>query len=135
MTKIAVVFEGNIDNLTGLSNAVLNRVKHLLAMSNFIVDVYDILPSPFGLSKLVFKSSRFVNQEEVEVDGVNIHLVWHKQFLFDDILNYRLHSKPVYLDWWLYHKTYLFRNYDTRKRIWYGMGNAEEIFNNGIRSI
>ena len=112
MTKIAVVFEGNIDNLTGLSNAVLNRVKHLLAMSNFIVDVYDILPSPFGLSKLVFKSSRFVNQEEVEVDGVNIHLVWHKQFLFDDILNYRLHSKPVYLDWWLYHKTYLFRNYD-----------------------
>ena len=112
MKRIAVIFEGSLKNITGLVNAVFNRVQHLRAISDFTIDVYDILPYPFGLTKLIHKPSKYAKKKTVEIGGVTVNILWRKDFLFDDILNYKLHKKPLYLDRFLQRQVSLFEKYD-----------------------
>ena len=40
--KLAVIFEGNINNRLGVFNAVVNRVKHLREIADYHIDVFMI---------------------------------------------------------------------------------------------
>ena len=112
MKHIAVIFEGGLDHLTGLTNAVLSRVKYLKETGDFVIDVYDILACPFGLTRLYCSKSRFDGMRQVSVDGLNINVMWHRRILIDDVMNFKLHVKPVLLDRFLHSKIEAFKNYD-----------------------
>ena len=112
MKHIAVIFEGSLKNITGLVNAVFNRVQHLKSVSDFTIDVYDILSYPFGLTKLIHKPSKYAKKKTVEIEGLTVNILWRKDLLFDDIINYKLHKKPLYLDRYLKQQVPLFSKYD-----------------------
>ena len=112
MKHIAVIFEGSLKNITGLVNAVFNRVQHLGAISDYTIDVYDILSYPFGLTRLIHKPSKYAKKKIIEIEGVTVNILWRKDLLFDDIINYKLHKKPLYLDRFLKRQVPLFSQYD-----------------------
>ena len=112
MKRIAVIFEGGLDNLTGLTNAVLARVKYLRKASDFVVDVYDVLSYPFGVTRLIFSPSKYDRMDTVIVDGIEINILWHRRIMVDDIMNFKLHIKPLFLDAFLQSQVERFKGYD-----------------------
>lgn len=112
MKRIAVIFEGGLDNLTGLTNAVLNRVAYLGEVSEYAIDVYDILSYPFGLSRLLFPKSKYHKMKSVVINGITINMLWYRNMLLDSIVNFKLHKKPLFLDGFLQSNTSLFKDYD-----------------------
>ena len=112
MKRVAVIFEGGIDNLTGLTNAVLARVKHLCEVSDFLVDVYNVLSYPFGLTRLFASRSKFEGMNTVSIDDIEIKMLWHRRILLDDVLNFKLHTKPFILDTYLHQQISRFQHYD-----------------------
>lgn len=112
MKRIAVIFEGGLDNLTGLTNAVLARVKYLRKASDFEIDVYDVLSYPFGVTRLIFAPSKYDRMDTVIVDGIEINILWHRRILVDDIMNFKLHIKPLFLDAFLQSQVERFKGYD-----------------------
>lgn len=112
MKHIAVIFEGSLRNITGVANAVFNRVQHLRAISDYTIDVYDILSYPFGLTRLIHKPSKYVKKETVKIGSVSVNILWRKDLIIDDVLNYKFHKKPLYLDWYLKQQVPRFQKYD-----------------------
>lgn len=112
MKHIAVIFEGSLGNITGVVNAVFNRVRHLQSISDYTIDLYNVLSYPFGLTRLIYKPSKYAKKQTVEIDGMKVNILWRKDLLFDDILNYKLHKKPFYLDRFLKKQVPLFSEYD-----------------------
>ena len=112
MKRIAVVFEGGLDNLTGLTNAVLSRVQYLTKVSDYKIDVYDILSYPFGLSRLRFPKSKYHKRKTVLINGVKINVLWYKNILLDSIINFKLHKPPFFLDYCLHRWSADFKDYD-----------------------
>ena len=112
MKRIAVIFEGSLNNITGLVNAVFNRVEHIGAITDWKIDIYDILSYPYGLTRLIHQPSKYAKKENVKIEGVNVNILWRKDLLFDDVLNYKLHKKPLYLDWYLKKQIPRFQKYD-----------------------
>lgn len=112
MKRIAVIFEGGLDNLTGLTNAVLARVKYLRKASDFVVDVYDVLSYPFGVTRLIFSPSKYDRMDTVIVDGIEINILWHRRIMVDDIMNFKLHIKPLFSDAFLQSQVERFKGYD-----------------------
>ena len=112
MKRIAVLFEGSLDNLTGLTNAVLNRVSYLREASDYVIDVYDILSFPFGLSRLFFSKSKYFGKSSIEIEGVTVRLLWYRNWLAESIANFKFHRKPVCLDAFLKREARNFQSYD-----------------------
>ena len=112
MKKIAVIFEGSLENITGVANAVFNRVRHLQSISDYTIDLYNVLSYPFGLTRFIYKPSKYAKEQTVEIDGMTVNILWRKDLLLDDIFNYKLHKKPLYLDRFLKQHVPLFSKYD-----------------------
>jgi len=98
--------------LTGLTNAVLNRVKYLDKISDYRIDVYDILSYPFGLSHFFFPKSKYSKKTKVSLEGVDINILWYKNILIDSIFNFKIHRKPFFLDGFIRKKAHIFKYYD-----------------------
>ena len=112
MKRIAIVFEGGLDNPTGLTKAVINRAIALRQFGVFQVDVYDILSYPTGLAKSLMPESQFKGQKEVVLDGISIKILWFGRPLADAIVDFKLHKQPYLFDRFLKRNTRLFTSYD-----------------------
>ena len=94
MKQIAVLFEGDINRRLGVFNAVVNRVKHLQQVADYKIDVYMLQVYDGWLMRRVRHSKKVhFRPDEIEADGVKIHVTWFRRRWWDAILH-RLFKKP-----------------------------------------
>ena len=112
--KIAVLFEGNIDNRLGVFNAVVNRTKHLaLAEPGWQVDVFMVQVYDGAVVRRLRRSRVPVARPAtVEADGVTINVLWFKRSLLDSLGHKLFHRRPRRFITWLKSRASRFAGYD-----------------------
>lgn len=94
MKQIAVLFEGNINHQMGVFISVVNRVKHLQQIADYKIDVYLFQVYDGWLMRRVRHSEKVDSRpDEIEVDGVRIHVTWFRR-RWGDAIMHRLFKKP-----------------------------------------
>lgn len=95
MKQIAVLFEGDINRRLGVFNAVINRVKHLQQVADYKIDVHMLQVYDGWLMRLVRGSKRVpFRPDEIDVDGVKVHVTWFRRRWSDAILHRVFHKPP-----------------------------------------
>ncbi|MBO4871714.1 MAG: glycosyltransferase [Muribaculaceae bacterium] len=113
MKRIAVIFEGDINNRLGVFYAVLNRVQHLRRVANYDIDLHMIQVYDGALMRRV-RHSKAVPQRDnvIQVEGETLHVHWVKRDWRDSVLHRLLGKRPVYLTKWLNNLAKSMDNYD-----------------------
>lgn len=95
MKKIAVLFEGDINRRLGVFNAVISRVKHLQQVADYSIDVYMLQVYDGWLMRRVRHSaSADYRPDEIEADGVKVHVTWFRRRWSDAIMHRLFHKPP-----------------------------------------
>lgn len=86
--RIAVIFEGNIDNRLGVFNAVINRVKHLRAIAPYDIELFMIQVYDTGITRLLRRSRKVAERPQtVSAQGETVNIWWVKRSLIDSLLH------------------------------------------------
>lgn len=110
--KIAILFEANLYDRKGLLNAIINRTKNLMAVSNSTIDLYCMQDTPGGLNKCIRKRHVKTIENIYQLDGLRINIMWYKNYLVDDIINHRFHIPPPLFRIWAKRNIKVFSSYD-----------------------
>lgn len=110
--KIAVLFAADLNNRKGLFNAIVNRVKSLMAISDCTIDVFCFQARPSGFYKLIRKQDNRNYNKVMEVDGLSFQVMWYKQYLTEDFLTNRLHLPSLFFRKWAKKNISVFSSYD-----------------------
>ena len=95
MKQIAVLFEGDINRRLGVFNAVINRVKHLEQVADYKINVHMLQVYDSWLMRLVRHSKRVkYRPDEIEADGVRVHVTWFRRRWSDAIMHRLFHKPP-----------------------------------------
>ncbi len=95
MKQIAVLFEGDINRRLGVFNAVISRVKHLQQIADYKIDVHMLQVYDGWLMRLVRGTKRVARRpDEIEADGVKVHVTWFRRRWSDAILHRLFHRPP-----------------------------------------
>lgn len=95
MKQIAVLFEGDINRRLGVFNAVISRVKYLQQVADYKIDVYMLQVYDGWLMRLLRKSKRVTHRpDEIEADGVKVHVTWFRRRWSDAIMHRLFHKPP-----------------------------------------
>ncbi len=112
MKRIAVIFEGNVNQRMGVFNAVVNRVEHLSRIAPYKVDLFMIQVYDGAVMRLLRHSGNTPRTTEVTVGDTTIHMLWHKRSMADALRHRILHRQPSdYLNW-CSRMAWHFRGYD-----------------------
>ena len=95
MTKIAVIFNGNLRNRKGYTNAVLERAKRLSMQSGVRVDVFCLSQYDNLLIRQLRHTAKVERPPIVSIEGLNITMIWYPFSLIDYILSVKLHLGRV----------------------------------------
>ena len=90
--KILVLTTGDIYERRGFFNAVISRTKHLKAICDFDIDVLLLTTYEPWLVRRLRKTSKRPRPKELELDGIRMKVDWCRFYLFDYILNVKLHK-------------------------------------------
>lgn len=102
MKRIAVIFEGNINNRLGVFNAVLNRVQHLRRVADYDIDVHMIQVYDGAVMQHVRHSKAMPERPSaIEVEGETFHMHWFKRNWLDALCHRILGKRPSRLIAWL----------------------------------
>ena len=99
MMKLAVIFESSPFDRKGLFNAVHNRVKHLVATGECVVDVYCVHSRDNALTRRLRHTPSVPSVETVTLDGVEYRMMWYRFSILDHVLLEKLHVRP-----WLFRR-------------------------------
>lgn len=131
--KIAVITGGSYLNRKGFFNAMLNRTKHLNNLNQFNIDVYQYVTYETWLVRKLRHTKKIDKPKVVNVDGVDINLIWRPFTLIDYILNSKLNRKTIISDYVLSKAHKLLKDYDLIEAHTFGCGlialNAKNEFN------
>ena len=95
MRQIAVLFEGDINRRLGVFNAVISRVKYLQQIADYKIDVHMLQVYDGWLMRRVRHSRRVAfRPDEIEADGVKVHVTWFRRRWSDAILHRLFHKPP-----------------------------------------
>ena len=95
MKQIAVLFEGDINRRLGVFNAVINRVKYLQQIADYKIDVHMLQVYDGWLMRLVRHTKRVdFRPDEIEADGVKVHVTWFRRRWSDAIMHRVFHKPP-----------------------------------------
>lgn len=112
MTKIAVIFNGNLRNRKGYTNAVLERAKRLSMQSGVCVDVFCLSQYDNLLIRQLRHTAKVERSSMVSIDGLNITMIWYPYSLIDYILSVKLHLGRVVEPFILKRLLSKFKHYD-----------------------
>jgi len=112
MKKIAIIFDGDLTSPKGRVNACLNRIKHLIDVANYDVDVFAVQSYENRLIRFLRKTKKRERLEELYVDGIKIKLLWIDFSLLDYLLVYRLKKRSIYSTLWYKKHIDIFKSYD-----------------------
>lgn len=111
--KIAILFDTYLNNRKGLFNAIINRIKNLMAVADSCtIDLFCLQAQPAGLNKLLIKRHTQVYANSIQTDGLTINIVWYKHYLIDDILTNRFHKPSFMFKKWVKKNIASFSSYD-----------------------
>ena len=94
MKKVAIVFDGNIVSPKGKVNSIINRIKELKALADFGVDVFTIQEYDSAPLRLLLKGKKICRPERINLEGVDMQVIWHKRYFIDWLLSMKFHRKP-----------------------------------------
>ena len=95
MKHIAVLFEGDINRRLGVFNAVINRVKHLQQVADYKIDVHMLQVYDGWLMRRVRHTQKVAYRpDEIEADGVRVHVTWFRRRWSDAIMHRVFHKPP-----------------------------------------
>lgn len=96
MKRVAVIFEGNLNERMGVFNAVVNRVKHLQAIAPFAVDLYMMQFTSGPLMRLLRHDPAAAAGQPatVEEGGLTLNMLWVRRSLADALGHRLLGSQP-----------------------------------------
>ena len=95
MKQIAVIFEGNMNQRMGVFNAVINRVKHLQRVADYKIDVHMVQVYDGWLMRRLRHSEKTDwRPDDINVDGVKVHITWFRRRWCDVIAHRLFHSRP-----------------------------------------
>lgn len=112
MKKIAIIMEGDLTNRKGQVNASLSRIKHLVNIADYQIDVYAIQSADGALTRMLRKTQKRERLPSVTIDGIDIKLLWHSFSLLNYLLVYKLKYKSLFRNLWHRRNVNLFRDYD-----------------------
>lgn len=113
MRSLAVVFDGNIDNLKGKVNAIINRIHYLAEIADYKIDVYSVQFYDSILScKLKHKQYVKHTLEQIELDGIPVKVIWLENHFLDLVLTSRFKKRPLFREKQLRSIANLFLGYD-----------------------
>ncbi|MBP5497871.1 MAG: glycosyltransferase [Muribaculaceae bacterium] len=84
--NIAVIFEGDVRQRLGVFNAVIQRALHLQAVSNHTLSIHMIqFYDGWLMSRLRHSDKVKEMPQEINIDGLTIHMHWFKRSFIDAI--------------------------------------------------
>lgn len=110
--KIAIFFESTGGGNYGAQNATIERIKHLMALGIYDVDVYMLQQYPRLLPRLLKRVKKIVKPNFVVVDGITIKILWYDFFLMDYLLEFKLGVLPLFRTLRFQQLAKLFQGYD-----------------------
>ncbi len=113
MKKLAIVFDGDIVNLKGKVNAIINRIRFLSDIADYDIDVYSIQFYDSYLSCL-FKGKKYVKNKtgQIQLEGINVNVIYLKSHILDLLLTTKLKKKPIFREKQLVKLSRRFTEYD-----------------------
>lgn len=96
MKRILILADGNIYERRGYFNAVINRTKHLMEISDFDIDILILSEYEPLLVRCLRKTKKILKPNFVEIEGLKMRIDWKRFSLIDYILHVKLH-KPEFL--------------------------------------
>lgn len=112
MKRIAIIIDGDLTNRKGQVNASLSRIKHLKSIADYQIDVYAIQHYEGLLVRLLRKANKRERLSLMQIDGMDINLLWNKFSLLDYLLVHKFKYKPLFRDKWNRKQARLFQSYD-----------------------
>lgn len=112
MSKIAIIVAESFTTMRGQANAEINRIKYLLDIADYRIDVFSFCICDSWLSSKLRHTSRIATPPIKNVNGVDIHFKWRKFSIIDYFLQIKLHKKPIVNGNWKLKFASLFKSYD-----------------------
>lgn len=112
MKRIAIIIDGDLTNRKGQVNASLSRIKHLKSIADYQIDVYAIQHYDSLLVRLLRKTNKRERLSLMQIDGMDVNLLWNKFSLMNYLLVYKFKYKPLFRDKWNRKQARLFQSYD-----------------------
>ena len=112
MRSIAIIFNGDIHDRKGYTNAVLERAKRLSASGNYSVDIYCLGSYDHWLVRKLRHSAKSKFEDCVEVDGLTIKMIWLPFSLIDYIFSIKMNMGRLVEPLLIRMVANRFKNYD-----------------------
>ena len=111
--KIAVIINGDLAiNRQGQVNSAINRVKHLMKLDVFDIDVYCIQEYDDLLLRVLHHQNKVSKQNYVEVEGLPIKVFYKRKLLIDSIFESFFKLVPLYSTYCFFHIAKQLKGYD-----------------------
>ena len=94
MKKIAIIFEGDYRNPRGAFNATINRIKHLVDLNEFDIQVFMIIFDESFIFRKLRNTKKIECGDSIVYDGLKIRVLKAPYSLIDYILQSRIHLRP-----------------------------------------
>ena len=117
MMKLAVIFESCPFDRKGLFNAVHNRVKHLAATGECVVDVYCVHSRDNALTRRLRHTPSVPSVDKVSIDGIEYRMMWYRFSILDHILLEKLHVRPWLFNRFMMAKVGVLKGYDPKTQL------------------
>lgn len=93
--KIAVITTGSIFDRKGFFNAVQNRTKYLLKITDFDIDVYIICYYESWIIRKLRKTKKEKKINCTIIDGIRYNIIWRNFSMLNYLLTYKFHYKNI----------------------------------------
>lgn len=96
MKRIAILFDGSLNDRKGLVNAVLSRSKHLIKIAKDMeIDIYNFSSYDDWLIRYLRKTTKTECLEDTYIEGLKIKTYWYPFTIIDYILEIKCKYKAV----------------------------------------
>lgn len=91
MKRIAILFNGNLEDRKGFINAVFERTKKLYARKTYSIDIFCLSQYDYWLIRQLRHTQKTDKPSMVEIDSLPINLIWYPFSLIDYLLDTKFH--------------------------------------------
>lgn len=110
--RIAILFDGNLNDRKGQTNAILSRIQFLKARNEFDISVFMIQTYEPWYIRLLRHTKKYSKPDISDIDGISIRNLWFSFSLIDYILTVKLHRKSIFFPIFLSKLPTLFKDFD-----------------------
>lgn len=110
--KIAIIFEGDYRNPRGAFNATINRIKHLIKLNEFDIQVFMFVFNETFVFRKLRNTKKIECGDYIVYDDINIRVLKAPYSLIDYIMQSRIHLRPSICRYFMKGYIKLFKEFD-----------------------